>query len=188
MVASEVSLKIKKVLTNKQCSQRYKRNINPKVEKKPVFEKYDDDTLVDLYIQFGPKWSMFTTILQGKSDVQLYNRFLSLIKLDSYYQKINKNSNILDQSEGNLIFHLNNHQISENIKVDENNYNREKQFEKLNDFMKNLKISSPILLSEDLKDDFFDFSKIKNSPFDNSFNNSFLISPDSSFKTFKNSL
>jgi len=60
--------------TARQCKDRYNTYLKPYVSHSP-WTKEEDDTLIDLYNQYGSKWTKISTYLPGRSDNNVKNRW-----------------------------------------------------------------------------------------------------------------
>ena len=58
----------------KQCRERWRAFLSPGMVNGP-WTKAEDNLLVALYQQFGPKWSKFTKHFPGRSDYNIKNRW-----------------------------------------------------------------------------------------------------------------
>ncbi|KAJ3443768.1 myb-like DNA-binding domain containing protein [Anaeramoeba flamelloides] len=65
--------------TSKQCRERYKNVLDPKIQKTPWTEE-EDEIIIKNYLELGSKWSKIMKHLPGRSDNQIKNRFNCRLK------------------------------------------------------------------------------------------------------------
>jgi hypothetical protein len=61
----------------RQCRERYKNYLSPKLSNTP-WSQSEDDLLRQKYLELGPKWSQMTGAFVGRSDVSLKNRWAAI--------------------------------------------------------------------------------------------------------------
>ncbi|CAD8138820.1 unnamed protein product [Paramecium pentaurelia] len=66
------------VRTPKQVRERWMNYLNPKLNKSSWTDQ-EDNQLLQLVVNNGKRWSMISTLLQGRTENQVKNRFKSLI-------------------------------------------------------------------------------------------------------------
>ncbi|CAD8154128.1 unnamed protein product [Paramecium octaurelia] len=74
--------KIAKIVQNrnsKQCRDRFTNTIDPEL-KKNCFTPEEDQLIYEKYLEYGPRWSSISRLLQGRSDNQVKNRFYTTIR------------------------------------------------------------------------------------------------------------
>lgn len=65
--------------TGKQCRERFKNHLDPKVHSSKWTEE-EDQLLIDLHAQYGNAWTKLTTFFNGRTDNCLKNRWNSTLK------------------------------------------------------------------------------------------------------------
>ena len=58
----------------RQCRDRWNKYLNPDIQV-TEWTKEEDDKLLNLYHDLGPKWVLMSHNFQGRTDIQLKNRF-----------------------------------------------------------------------------------------------------------------
>jgi hypothetical protein len=74
----------------RQCRERWKSVLTPGLVNGP-WSHAEDELLVRLFREHGPKWSMISKYFSGRSDCNVKNRWtrhLMLMKLDHFERKI----------------------------------------------------------------------------------------------------
>ena len=71
--------KIVKKRTSQECRQRWKRNLDPNINRNP-FTPEEDKLLLELYDRFKNKWVKMVSYFVGRTDVQLKYRYRLLTK------------------------------------------------------------------------------------------------------------
>jgi len=73
---------IGRLIGNRTCKQvrdRYLNNLRPNIKNEP-FTQEEDEQLVALYYQFGTKWKQVASIMSGRTQSQVKNRFYLHLK------------------------------------------------------------------------------------------------------------
>jgi len=76
--------------TNKQCIERYNYILNPEVNKSEWSPK-ENYIIFNKYIEYGGKLSKISSLLAGRTDITIKNRFYSTLR--KYYNKLSQNEN-----------------------------------------------------------------------------------------------
>ena len=74
---------ISKYLSNRssrQIRERYKNYLQPFLINSP-WKKEEDEKLISLYTEYGPKWSLISSKFGNRSDISIKNRWNSINKL-----------------------------------------------------------------------------------------------------------
>lgn len=61
----------------RQCKDRWMNYLSPSVKKSP-WTPEEDDLLEKLYLKYGPKWVKIAQLIEGRTDINLKNRYLLL--------------------------------------------------------------------------------------------------------------
>ena len=70
----------------KQCRERWHNHLDPKITKnKWTIE--EDKKLMNLYLQYGKKWSLIARYMHGRTDNTIKNRFNSALKMHSSFEE-----------------------------------------------------------------------------------------------------
>lgn len=59
----------------RQCKERWLNYLSPNVKNCPWTQE-EDDLLEKLYLQYGPKWVKISQMIEGRTDINIKNRFL----------------------------------------------------------------------------------------------------------------
>lgn len=83
--------------TGKQVRERYINKLDPTIKRCPWTEE-EDQKILDMFLEQGPKWSAISNELQGRPENTVKNRFYSHISRiylsdDSTYQALRNNDN-----------------------------------------------------------------------------------------------
>lgn len=81
--------------TPRQCRERYKNYLFPKV-KTSEFTPEEDQKILEMYSEFGNKWTMMAKNIKGRTPNSIRLRFLSL-QNDSFLKKQVINDKVLHQ-------------------------------------------------------------------------------------------
>lgn len=116
----------------KQIRDRYMNVLDPQINKSK-FTQYEDNLLIELYKQYGNKWSLLKEYFPGRTTDMIKNRFHSCLKKIFFYDKnIPKHKTILIESnkrnrdyseETEDDISLNGKCICNNISTNDNNIN-----------------------------------------------------------------
>ncbi|OHT06753.1 Myb-like DNA-binding domain containing protein [Tritrichomonas foetus] len=66
--------------TERQCRERWRYFLSPKVQNKKSWTVEEDDLLLIKYAEYGPKWSTLSKFFRKRSDVSVKNRYHILIR------------------------------------------------------------------------------------------------------------
>lgn len=66
--------------TARQVRERYKNFLSPGLTNKP-WTKEEDNLLKEAYDRLGPKWAKITSYFNGRSEINIKNRWTSLQKV-----------------------------------------------------------------------------------------------------------
>lgn len=105
--------KIFKKRNGKQIRDRYINILDPN-SRRNQFSKKEDEMLIKLYSEYGPKWALISKFFQNRTSDMIKNRFHSSIKklfyIDGNYSVSKKTKNLLqimnsNLKEGNEVFY-----------------------------------------------------------------------------------
>ena len=65
--------------TTRQCKERYTKYLNPELSSLP-WTKSEDDLLLSLCKEYGPKWSIIAKKFPKRTDINITNRWVTLIR------------------------------------------------------------------------------------------------------------
>ena len=139
--------------TGKQIRERYLNKLDPKINRKR-FTQEDDQKIVELYLEKGPKWKEISTNFEGRPENMIKNRFYSHIR-----KKMFTNNNLLlmknektcsiDSTSNYSIFHEREEKKEENYLSEEISSNN-----KINFFKDTPESISPFFNNEKILNDF----------------------------------
>jgi hypothetical protein len=99
----------------RQCRERWKHYLSVGFTDRP-WTKTEDDLLLEKHAEYGPRWTKLSTFFHKRSDIQVKNRCLKLIKrreaADESEKKekpANSDSKDVEQAVRGLIFDLTDH-------------------------------------------------------------------------------
>jgi hypothetical protein len=72
--------------TARQCRERYKNYLAPTVNHRPWSEE-EDELLARQVAQYGQKWSKIAAVFEGRSDVNVKNRWSALLQRNARLEK-----------------------------------------------------------------------------------------------------
>ena len=110
--------------TSKQCRDRYMNHLRPGISL-AEWTQEEDELLIQMYLQYGPHWSIINKSFENRNQLSLKNRFLFIQKQQLYNNKvphIMNNLNIL--SNQTVKYPKLNFKINEELDfaVDNSNY------------------------------------------------------------------
>ncbi|OMJ86232.1 hypothetical protein SteCoe_12296 [Stentor coeruleus] len=88
--------------SGKQCRERWFNNLDPSI-KKGRWAKEEDKIIFDMFKRDGPKWSLIATVLPGRTENSIKNRFYSTIRkvknAEEKYKKVEETKSYIDDIE-----------------------------------------------------------------------------------------
>lgn len=105
--------------TPRQCRERYLNYLAEKT-KKGNWSKEEDDMIMNLYDRFGPKWAKMQSYFDGRSNIDIKNRYSALMRKNKFetFRNFNRSSESDNQqNESDFV----NEQIT-NLSANHNNF------------------------------------------------------------------
>jgi hypothetical protein len=73
----------------RQCRERYKNYLSPRVNTRPWLPE-EDDLLAAKVAEFGQKWARITCFFEGRSDVNVKNHWAAILSRNERVQKFER--------------------------------------------------------------------------------------------------
>lgn len=91
----EISLKMKD-RSIRQCKERWEKYLNPSLSVDP-WTPEEDDVIINMFYEFGPKWTLISNMLENRTDIMVRNRWnvinRKVLKTHKKKNKDKKNKN-----------------------------------------------------------------------------------------------
>ncbi|OHT14533.1 hypothetical protein TRFO_15059 [Tritrichomonas foetus] len=120
--------------TSRQCRERYKYYLSSASQQKKEWTREEDELLLSKYKQLGPKWALLSSFFDGRTDINLKNRYRRIMRKQNRSSPIagsalqqeeddnnHENSGNLDQKMDASIFNCETNEIS--TTNDQNTFN-----------------------------------------------------------------
>lgn len=126
--------------SGKQCRERWFNNLDPSI-KKGQWTKCEDKIIFDLFKKEGPKWSLIATVLPGRTENSIKNRFYSTIRkfknAEEKFKKVEEKKTYIDEIELTKNALVLEKFIEDTLKINKNNEENMFDFKKASEVMNN---------------------------------------------------